>query len=55
MSNPIPHARPARAHAAALAALEQMFGYYAYAWQPFAPARSPDADRAMDTAFDKAA
>lgn len=27
-----------RQHAAARAALEQMYGYYTYDWQPFAPA-----------------
>lgn len=28
-----------RKQAAARAALEQMFGYYAFDWQPFAPAK----------------
>lgn len=33
--------RPAKEQASALAALDHMYGYYAFAWEPFAPARSP--------------
>jgi hypothetical protein len=35
---PIPSSK---AKAPSFAALDQMYGYYAFAWQPFAPARSP--------------
>lgn len=41
MSQPVPLNRQPKANPAALDALEQMFGYYAYPWQPFAPAQSP--------------
>jgi|GEM_PF-6672975 len=34
--------RTAKAKAAAIEALAQMYGYYAFSWQPFTPARTGD-------------
>ena len=41
MPDPVTLTRSPKVKPAAFDALEQMFGYYAYPWQPFAPAQSP--------------
>lgn len=46
MSDPIRLPKDQKAKAAVAAALAQMYGYYAFDWQPFTPANLPDVKQA---------